>query len=98
MNKRKFVKVTKCPRCGSNEIYNLDHDQMCLKCDWDNFKYLVDMGQLDNLSRAERAQFMGTKKKGGKKTTNSVSKENLVEITVNQTTQPKEVENVSKAI
>jgi hypothetical protein len=97
MNKKEFVKVTRCPRCGSFEIYNLDHDQMCLKCDWDNFKYLVDMGQLDNLSRAERAQFMGVKKKGASKKVPKL-KTNSEAIITNKTAEIMEVSNEREAI
>lgn len=57
MKKRAFTKVTHCPKCGTENIHTLGHDQMCMECDWDNFKLLVDQGQLDDIRRAAREQF-----------------------------------------
>ncbi len=57
MKKREFIKFTRCPRCETENIHTLDHDQMCMECDWDNFQLLVDQGQLDDLRRAAREQF-----------------------------------------
>jgi hypothetical protein len=57
MKKREFTKVIRCPRCGTENIYTIDHDQFCMECDWDNSKMLVEQGQLDNLRQAAREQF-----------------------------------------
>lgn len=50
-------KKEKCPKCGSKEILTLGMDQMCCDCDWDNSRWLVELGQLDNIFEAIHQQF-----------------------------------------
>lgn len=42
-----LAKKFKCPCCGSREILNLDSDQICLDCGWNNAIDLVVSGQFD---------------------------------------------------
>lgn len=57
MSKINYVKQTQCPRCHSKNILTFGLDQMCTDCDWDNFKILVDLGQLDNPEQAAFEHF-----------------------------------------
>lgn len=47
-----------CPACGSKDIHTLGFDQICIDCDWTNSQLLVDLGQMDQLVRAARQQFV----------------------------------------
>lgn len=48
MSKINYVKQTHCPKCRSKNLLTFGLDQMCADCDWDNFKTLVDLGQMDD--------------------------------------------------
>lgn len=57
MKKYLEVKRSECPICNSKNLYTMGIDQMCCDCDWNNFELLVNMGQMDNLSRAFQQHF-----------------------------------------
>ena len=58
MNVQYKHKKTKCPCCGSKEIFTLGLDQLCLDCPWENSLLLVQLGQMDHPKLAALEQFV----------------------------------------
>lgn len=58
MNVQSKHKKATCPSCGSQHIHTQSLDQLCLDCDWDNSRLLVDLGQMDSLVLAAHRQFV----------------------------------------
>jgi hypothetical protein len=40
--------ITRCPRCGYNELIPIDTDVLCGRCPWDSCKASVDAGHMDH--------------------------------------------------
>lgn len=60
MNLKSTHKRVICPACGAKDIHTQGIDQICIDCDWTNSKLLVELGQMDQLVRAARQQFIAS--------------------------------------
>ena len=50
-------KKSKCPGCGSKDLFTLGLDQFCCDCDWSNSVLLVQLGHMDRIATAAIQQF-----------------------------------------
>jgi hypothetical protein len=51
--------IQKCPACGSKDLYRMEVDVLCMKCDWLSCEMHVECGGMDNIFSAFIDHFYG---------------------------------------
>jgi hypothetical protein len=51
--------INHCPACGSKDLYRMEVDVFCMKCDWLSAEMHVECGGMNNLFAAYLEHFHG---------------------------------------